>query len=158
MIKVSEIYKKRKVSFQSLWQHNGWKFKIYTISLKDKPVDPELIEAAKNLASRQIKNLNCLNSVIHYKIGFIIVHEAREADFFLINWWFNENMLSTHTFSSKKYDLDSLKYLNPFGGGTCVWEMSIQFFERTEWKNNVLVYGSINNFDNYLNAYMDDWI
>lgn len=156
MIKFSEKYKKRCVKFSEVWEHDGWYFKVYTIALDDSKASPSLVNIAKQEAIKKINGVTLENKV--YKIGIIVVHEAREADFLLINWWFNENMLNSHIYSCPKDNYGLLEYLSPKGGGMCVWELQVLCFEKSAWINHVLLEGSVADFHGYLNCRFNGWI
>ena len=46
--------------------------------------------------TKAVKDIH--NILFNEQIAFIIIHEATEGVFSLINWWVGENMLNTHIF------------------------------------------------------------
>lgn len=156
MIKLHESYKKRSIRFLELWQLDRWRFKVYGIKYGGEYPKLDLIQQAKNLAQEQIQLLTTETDV--YNVGFIIVHEAREANFFLVDWWTGENMLVNHAYTSTLNDPEILQYVTPTGLMACVWELRILCFERQAWIDNVLANPKGPDLDTYTKCKLDDYV
>ena len=70
-------------------------------------------------------------------IGFLVVHDAADDCFVLVDWWSGQNEIHQHMLSSP---LDAPTALVPHRSHAigCVWELSVVDFERRAWIDCVL--------------------
>ncbi len=135
-IEVSSPYTKREARFLELWRPNHWQIKCYGIAHPDRDLpDDTMLTAAKDLLTDVLPSAH---SKEHHGVGFLIIHAAREAVFLLLDLWAGENMLRQHLFASTYDNPTEFRDLADTGLMACVWEMSIQSFERQAWVECVL--------------------
>ncbi|OWW21020.1 hypothetical protein AYR66_17610 [Noviherbaspirillum denitrificans] len=75
-----------------------------------------------------------------YGAAFLILHEANDGSFFLLNWWTGENMLGSRVF----YQAPGAESFSDFAGSRiacCVWELEVMKHERDRWVREVLAGG-----------------
>jgi len=136
MIKLQETYQTRPVRFLELWQTSNWKIKVYGIAYQCALPRPALIEAAKAITHNHLQKLQ--NGKTHYGVGFLGVHDGRGANFIFFDYWADENELHHHVYVSPSDEPHQLEYVTPTGLTACVWDLSVQCFERQAWVETVL--------------------
>jgi hypothetical protein len=154
MIEIQEAYKKRSIRYIELWEVDGWKFKVYGIAYKGEYPKKESINLAKSITKNQIREIH-VNSKI-YNVGFIVVHEAREANFILVDYWTGENMLCNHAYLSSFEKQAQIEYLTPTGLTACVWELRVICFEREAWIKSILANPKGPDINQYLSMYINE--
>ena len=84
-----------------------------------------------------------------YGVGFVVVHQAADYSFVLVDWWYGENEIHQKLFSA---DLGHPDGLAPHSGDAigCVWELSVTDFERRAWIRDVLANPSGPDIELYL--------
>jgi hypothetical protein len=146
-MKFPSPYKARPIRFLEVHSHQGWLVKIYSISAHHEFVSPENVrEAKENLTEWLAKSQ--LNNLETYQIANLIIHEAREGCFAVINWWIDDNMLQ-HFVYFKNQSTTFQPYSNQ-GVVTCVWELAVLWFERNAWVKHILENNQHPNFQAYL--------
>lgn len=145
-------YKPRPIRFIEIFHFNDWKIKVYSISYRNEYVSEKFILKAKeNLGEWLVKsNSTALET---YKTATLILHEGKEGCFAIINWWIDENMLQHFVYLSSNEDAEYNLYSNS-GIITCVWELSVLWFERNAWVKHVLKNNSP-DFEAYLNEQLN---
>ena len=136
MVKLQEPYKTRPVRFLELWQPMDWKIKLYGIAYQNDFPRSELIKAAKTVTESHLFKLQ--DDRTHYRIGFLGVHDGRGANFIFFDYWADENELHHHVHVSPTNKPHQLEYVTPTGLTACVWDLSVQCFERQAWVETVL--------------------
>lgn len=143
-------YQARKIVFNELFKINGWTIKIYTISKTDKFEHPAFYKNVKAKIPEWLKMENSFDSR-NDKIGFLILHEATEGIFSLLNWWVGKNMLNAHVFFTRTNETDSFRKISGDGLLACVWELEVINYERVSWLNNTLRKMPNPDYKSYLN-------
>ena len=147
-------YKERPIRFLELWTSAGWRLKVYGIAYNHPTPRPELVEAAKIVAAQRLANVP--NSMRHYSVGFVGVHDGRTSNFVFVDWWADENELHHHVYVSPTDEPARLTYSTPSGLVACVWDLRVMEFERQAWLDTVLKQSSNPDFDAYLNIRLDE--
>ncbi len=98
-------------SVRPYWREVGWTLKMYGIAYGRERPREELVEAAKQVARERLTNST--NSVNHYGVGFLGVHDGRGANFVFVDYWADENELHHHVYVSPSDDPASLEYVTP---------------------------------------------
>lgn len=108
---------------------------MYGLSVHQRTPDKQLLDAARSLIQRELRHEKDLQ-----QLGFVIVHEARPANFVLIHTWQGVDLRQRYFTSS----LDQPLEIKPFVQGTigCVWELGIVQHERNAWIHTMLKSGS----------------
>lgn len=130
-----ESYKLRSIRYIDLFDENGWRMKVYGISYEEEFPKPHAIEIGKKIARELLPQAAV--SETHYGVGFIVIHEARDANFFLIDWWSHENAINHHIFTSPFEFPEKVEKITE-GPNICVWELRVIGYERQAWLDNVL--------------------
>lgn len=135
-VELSEPFRPQPVRFLELWEQRGWRLKVYGISRLHQRPTASLVAAAKRVAAQ------CLRSVgdheDSYGVGFVDVHEGREANFVFVNWWSRESELHRHVYRSAPDDPEALQQVTAAGIAGTVWDLQILWFERNAWVEKVL--------------------
>lgn len=133
---VSGAYTKRAIRFLELWQHGGWRLKVYGIADGRPKPRPELLTAAQAIAKQRLESIPI--SLRHYSVGFLGVHDGRTSNFVFVDWWADENELHHHVYVSPKDQPSRFTYATPSGLAACVWDLRLMAFERQAWLDTVL--------------------
>ena len=143
-------YKSRLIQFLDLWSVENWRIKLYGITYAGERPRPALLAAAQKAARRQLRLLP--DTLHHYHVGFLGVHDGRTANFVFLDFWAEENELHHHVFVSPPDHPERLTCVTPTGLCACVWDLRLQAFEREAWLAHVLQRDSEPDFDGYLAA------
>jgi hypothetical protein len=133
-IKLQESYQSRPIRCLELWEHNGWRMKLYDIAYNRAKPRAELILIAKELAKQVLPPVDDQ----HYGVGYIGVHDGRGANFIFIDFWSDENELNHRVFigaSDKPTKLARATFEQPTA---CVWDLRVMAYEREAWMDCVL--------------------
>lgn len=136
LMQLQEPYQPRPIRFLELWQTAGWTLKLYGIAYRRPIPRPELLVAAKEVATAQLASIQTKN---HYHLGFMGVHDGRGANFVFVDYWAEENELHHHVYVSPATQPAKLEYVTPAGLIACVWDLRVICFERQAWLETVLV-------------------
>ena len=154
MITTFEPYKERPIRFLELWPHAGWRLKVYGIASGRRTPRPGLIEAAKVVAKERLARIP--ESMRHYSVGFLGVHDGRTANFVFVGWWADENELHYHVYVSPTDDPARFTYTTWTGLVACVWDLRVMAFERQAWLDTVLKPSRGPDFDAYLQQRLEE--
>ena len=147
-LSLQDAYTVRPIRFLGLWREAGWTLKVYGIAYGRERPREELVEAAKQVARERLTNST--NSVNHYGVGFLGVHDGRGANFVFVDYWADENELHHHVYVSPSDDPASLEYVTPTGLIACAWDLRVLSFERDAWVEAVLANPSGPDVEAYL--------
>jgi hypothetical protein len=154
MITTFEPYTERPIRFLELCQHAGWRLKVYGIASGRQRPRPELIEAARVVAKERMASV--AESMRHYSVGFLGIHDGRTANFVFVDWWADENELHHHVYVSPTDDPTRFTYTTPTGLVACVWDLRVMAFERQAWLETVLKPSGGPDFDAYLQRRLEE--
>jgi hypothetical protein len=143
------MYQARNIKFAEILKWNDWRIKSYTISEKDVFSSFRTYRTAVDQLPDWLVQLNSFNPS-HENMAFLIVHEASEGIFSLINTWVGNNMLQTHIFLAGYDDPESFTKISGDGLFACVWELEIIQHERISWISNILKKPKNPDYENYL--------
>ena len=147
-------YQSRPIRFLELWQHKGWRIKVYGIA-SERPIPRDQLTAAvKAVAIKRLAGVPA--SVNHYSVGFLGIHDGETANFVFIDWWADENELHHHVYVSPTDDPSRLTYATPTGVIACVWDLRVIAFERQAWLDTVLKRQGGPDFDAYLRQQLNE--
>ena len=135
-MEVQEPYHRRPIRFLELWEESGWRVKVYGISYQRGRPRAELLNAAKAVAARRLREFSGPQRT--YGVGFLGVHDGRDASFVFLDWWADENELHHHVYISPPNHPEKLEYVTPSGLAGCVWDLKVIGFERQAWIDAVL--------------------
>jgi hypothetical protein len=143
-------YEQRPIRFLELWRVDDWRIKLYGIAHARPQPRPELVAAARRIASQHLRSLPA--GLRHYQLGFLGVHDGRTSNFVFLDFWADDNELHHHVFVSPTAHPGQFTYVTPTGLSACVWDLRLQAFERDAWVAHVLQRSASPDFDGYLAA------
>jgi hypothetical protein len=128
-------HRPRPVRFLELLDTGEWLAKVYGITAVGETPEAPLIAAARSLAERELPRGEEAEST--YGLGLVVIHQAADFAFVLLNWWYGENELHEKLYSAPLGDPTALR---PHGKPAigCVWELGVLDFERRAWLEHVL--------------------
>lgn len=145
-----EKYQTRKIEFQELVSIQNWNIKVYSITNKNKFNKELIFDYVLKKLPKWITTAN-QSYLPTYKVGFLIIHEAREGFLVVFNWWTGGEMIESKVcFSDFKSPEDINVYPYHPKSLLCVWELEIFAHERQAWINHVLLQHKNPDFNNYL--------
>lgn len=150
-----DTYQTRPIRFLEVHQHQDWRVKIYSISVRNEKVGDELVQYAKTHLANWIANAKNYD-LETYQMATLILHEGREGNFAIINWWIDENMLQNHVYYSSYEQPNVFINYSDKGIQTCVWELAVIWFERNVWVEYVLKKAPDPDFEAYLKAHLNE--
>ena len=89
-------------------------------------------------------------TVNNYRVGFVGVHDGRDAAFVFVDFWGNENELFHRAFLSRDNNPEKLSPAKAADSSVYVWDLHLQSFERAAWIKHVLREPDAPDFDGYL--------
>lgn len=145
-----ETFKPRPVSYLGVHPIGDWQFKIYRMAYKEsEPVDG-LLDATLSNLPKWLDDNTKLNDFDHYKVGTVIIHEAKDSILTVVSWWVYENVIQNHVYCAP-FDnpIEAVDYSNK-GIRFCVWELNILWHERNLWVEHVLKNADSPDWEKYL--------
>lgn len=151
-MKFKSPYHTRPTRFLQIIDHREWKIKLYSISIKNERISQINIDEALGYLDEWLSKSK-LYDLENYKIATLILHEAKEGCYAIINWWIDENMLQQFVYlkTGKEFELYSDR-----GIITCVWEMAVLWHERNAWIQHVLKKNENPDIGSYLNDHLNE--
>jgi hypothetical protein len=126
---------------------DGWTIKTYGMAADGGRPRAELTMAARRRAATTLPPRP--DRVGAYGVGFLIVHEAADACFALVDWWVHPDQLHQRVFSAALERPAALEPLHtPVIG--CVSALAVIAHERQSWLRHVLTNPTGPNIDAYL--------
>lgn len=153
-IELSEPYTPRPVRYLELAEQDGWRVKVYGISVHDKTPDDALVDAAIDHAFDQLPTPPTADN--RHGVAILIVHEGNDGIWLLLDWWFGQDMLKHRLFSSPYDDPYGFEDISDSRTMACVWELSVFAFEREAWVETVLANEAGPDLDAYLSREFND--
>lgn len=147
MLRLREGYSERPTRFVELWEHRGWRLKVYEIAYGRDHARPELLEAAKERAAARLPTPAVAPG--RYGVGFLVAHDGRGGVFSLVDWWADENELHHHLWLGPEDEPGHLEYVTS-GLVACVFELRVIVAERQAWIDTVLANPDGPDLDAYL--------
>src|SRR5437588_10042749 len=123
-----------------------WRMKLYGIACDRELPRESLLRVARKIAEDQLAK----ETVNNYGVGFIGVHDGRNAAFVFVDFWGNENELFHRVFLSRNNDPERLAPAEAVDSSVCVWDLHLQSFERAAWIKHVLRKPDAPDFNGYL--------
>lgn len=157
MIQLRSTYKKRPIRYLGLAQHNGWRVKLYGIRYQGNGAaeipDAVHVELAKEVVLGELPETAVTEQ--HYGVGFLIIHQGQQRTWYLLDWWFGEDILKQKLFSSPLAAPEQLSPAEP-DLMACVWELAVHNFERQAWIDTVLNNQKGANLEAYLTQQLNE--
>ena len=135
-LRLSEPYRPRPIRFLELFEHAGWRIKLYGIAYRGERPGDALVTATREKA-REVLPSPAVGPT-RYGVGFAGAHQGRGANFVFVDWWENENELNHHVFLSGPEDPTDLREITETGVVACTWDLMLIAAERQAWVETVL--------------------
>jgi len=152
MRKRPDPYAARMIRFLEVWEEGGWRLKVYGITYRDGP-RAELVETGRGLARECLPVPAAAAS--RYGVGFMGVHEGRDANLVFVSWWSHENELRQRVFTASLDRPLEFEDVTPSGLAGCVWDLAVVAFERRAWISSMLLDPGSPGLDAYLSSRFD---
>lgn len=149
MIELRAPHRPRPIRFGGRHDVAGWRLKLYGIATPGNEPRAALVDAALATAADALPQPP--EAADRYGVGFVVVHDAADFGFVLVDWWYGENEIHQRLFSAS---LDEPAALRPHFNEAigCVWELAVVDFERRAWLEYVLANPAGPDIDAYLDA------
>jgi hypothetical protein len=134
---IIQPYGPRPVRFLGLIENSGWRLKTYSISVRGEQVDEGVVAHVCARLPEWVTN-STLYDLPTYGVGILILHEGREGCFAIVGWWIDENMFQEFVYLATDAERRDFRLFSDRGVFTCVWELSVLWFERNAWVEYVL--------------------
>ena len=96
-----EKFRKRAVKYLDMIEFDDWKFKLYSMKYNELRVTPGIEDIVKEILPEWIKDKSQINNYSNYKMGTVIIHEAKDSISVVVNWWIYENVFQGHVYISQ---------------------------------------------------------
>lgn len=146
-------YQPRPVTFLDLWEHRGWRMKLYGIAYGRSRPEASLVQRAGELAAEILPEAS-----EEYGVGFIGAHQGKAGNFIFVDWWADENELHHHVFISKDGAPEDFVDATATGPTACVWDLAVIHYERNAWIETVMKRAGEEAFDAYLERRLEGTI
>lgn len=124
---VAELYAERESQFLGVWERDdGWRVKAYGIPFNRPAARAEMVAAAK---AKALEVLPSPHEDGTPGVGVVIVHDAEDYGFILVQWWANNIELHQDLFYAE-IDEPGQLYPVPSKAFGCMYELEITDFER----------------------------
>jgi len=128
-VDLRELYAPRPVEFVDVWEHEGWRLKVYGIPYGRSHVRAELVEAARKAFGGELPSIDERGST---GAGFIVIHDAEDGCYVLVSRWANAIEVHQRILFA---DIDEPGMLRPLETDVigCMYELGVIEFERRRW-------------------------
>jgi hypothetical protein len=148
---LKEPYQRRAVRYLDQWRIDDWSLKAYGITHRGELPGQDLQIAARSTVATAIRT----GELAGYGVGWVTVHDARGGVFVVLDWWADENMLHQRLWTGPG-DASALVPAPPDHAITCVWELAVCSFERTQWVRHILTNPGGPSIEAYLQERLHD--
>ncbi len=146
-------YRARNIAFLEHLASEAWTVKLYTISVQESFVAKDFLIYVK----AQIPQLLAA-AADHHDQAFLVVHEATDGIWTLVNWWTGGEMLRTQTYFTPSEASNQLELLPNVGSMSCVWEMAVIQHERKAWIQHILQATPKPHIERYNQDIIEGWV
>lgn len=137
MITLQRPHETRPVRFVEMWEHAGWRMKVYSVAYRRPRARERLIDAMKRCATGVIPEPAVDER--RYGVGFVYAHDGATGCFGAVNWWQDVTDLQHRSFlTTDTSDPDSLRLAPVDELQVCVWDLAVMAHERDAWYDAVL--------------------
>jgi hypothetical protein len=110
----------------------GFALKPYTVCHAPPAFDPRRFDACERLIEAALGALDVTEASA--RVGFVIQHQGRDADYLVLAWWSRQNELPIRVWVNDGAGWRPARD----GESVCVWDLEIIWFERNLWIETVL--------------------
>ena len=148
-----EPYDARPIESIEQVNSEGWRIKIYGISVKSLPLPKELVSEGIKTILSYLPQPALTDQ--RYGVGFIIIHHGTMRNWFLLDWWEKEDIMHHRLFSSPLDNPTSITAEPDKSLIACVHELKVISFESEAWIKAVLCKDNETSFERYLKLKLD---
>jgi formylmethanofuran dehydrogenase subunit D len=152
-VRLRAPHKPREARFLEYSYTGSWALKVYGIAASGEGPRAALVRSGVQAALGALPDPAATPGV--HGLGFVVVHDAADFGFVLVDWWAGENELHQRLFSADLDDPSALRP-HPTDAIACVWELGVLDFERRAWLEHVLANPSGPDVDAYVDATYED--
>ncbi len=142
-------YVSRNISSAGTHVVGDWTLKLYCITANPNFALTEALFSAIEKSEAWLKEFSDASLPTH-RNAFLVLHEATDGVWLLLNWWTGKEMLRTATFYASAEEPVAFKLQDRVGSMACVWEMEVIDHERRAWIEHILKRPENPDFDAYL--------
>lgn len=145
-----EPYKERSVKFIDQVNFQGWRIKVYGIAATSSMHSEQL---AANGIEYVLPYLPQPAVTKHrYGVGFLIIHQGLQRNWFLLDWWENDDIVHHQLFSSPVDQPNDISAEPDKSLIACVHELRVIHFESEAWIRCVLSGAEHPGLDGYMES------
>ena len=144
-----EPYVERSLDFIGQHDAEGWRIKVYAISATSLPLPEEIVSQGIKTVMKFLPQPALTEW--RYGVGFLTIHHGTMRNWFLLDWWENEDIIHHLLFSSPLDKPGSITAEPDKSLIACVHELRVINFESAAWIKTVLCSDKKPSFENYLN-------
>ncbi len=148
-----ETYIKRPIKYIDQVSSKEWRIKVYGISQKSVPLPEEVVTEGIKTVLPYLPQPALTKD--RYGLGFLIIHHGTMRNWFLLDWWEENDILHHQLFSSPLDKPRSIAVETDQSLIACVHELRVINFERDAWIKTVLCQDDGASFEKYLHLHMD---
>ena len=138
-------FRPRPTRMTGVREMNGWKLKIYEISLTGQPIASPVVAAAMDC----VRERTIWPTDVEAKCGFVMLHQGEDAVWVLAHVWVND-ILRQFVHLSPLTDPTHFDTSLMPGANACVWDLEVTKHERDSWVRNVMSDPGNRQLDKYL--------
>ena len=142
-VPTGQAYVPRHVERLDAWSNDEWALKVYWMTVDGAPPDDLALNAARSGV------WEALETKSGYGLGFVIVHRGQLADWIVLGWWTDGDILRRRVLTHEKGEITDRSDEDFLG---CVWELSVIDWERKAWINTILRHHESADPRDYLRA------
>lgn len=146
-------HSRRPVRCVEVFEHAGWRIKLYAIAESDVPVGAAWLGLARALARETLPT--DAGAAGRHGAAFVTVHVARMFNQIIVDWWERDNELRHRVFKAAPDAPTAFREITASGEAFCVWELAVIGFEREAWVETVLENPSGPDVGDYLRRQLD---
>ena len=138
-------YRPRPTRMTDVREVNGWKLKVYEISLTGQSIPSHAVAAALEC----VRERTTWPTEVESKYGFVILHEGKQDVWALTNVWVND-ILRQFVYFAPLEEPTRFEVSPMPGFNSCVWELEVTKHERDAWTAHVMADPDNPQFATYL--------
>jgi len=150
-------YEPRYINHKATVTAGDWRVKVYTVSKTIEFEQPQFYSQVMDKLTHWLELENSFDSS-HEHMAFLILHDATEGIFSIVNWWVGKNMLNTHVFLTPHHSPTEFNQISGDGLLACVWELEVIDHERRSWIDNVLKQGDSPDYWTYMSDVIETMV
>lgn len=141
-------YVTRPIEFIDQVDSEGWRLKVYGISATSLPLPTEVVSAGISNVLPHLPQPALTEQ--RYGVGFLIIHHGTMRNWFLVDWWEQQDIIHHKLFWSPLNEPDSIATELDKSLIACVHELRVVNFESEAWIKTVLCNDKQPSFAKYL--------